>query len=130
MIDLPNAFFSTTPVEATATVGGGAEDYTINYIPTGFTLSALEASITSTSDSQAKELFVRQRTVSAGIRFIKTSTSDNEAGQIDIHYSRDGSAIDESTALNTVFSRPSESSKRVYLAGTTGILRSAAGFVV
>jgi hypothetical protein len=68
--------------------------------------------------------------VSAGIRFLKTSTSESEAGQIDMHYSRDGSAIDESTPLNTLFSRPSESSTRIYLAGTTGVLRSAAGFVV
>lgn len=129
-LDLPNAFYSSAPVQADVGLFSSTSDFTIQYIPTGLSATNFLPRVTATQDLQAKELFVKQRTVSAAVRFIKTSTSDNESGQIDMHYSRDGAAVDETTPLNTLFSRPSDSSKRVYLAGTSGMLRSAAGFVV
>lgn len=68
--------------------------------------------------------------MSSGTRFFKTSSADNEAGQIDMNYSRDGAMIDETSAINSLFQRPTEQSKRVYLAGAGHEVRGNNGFLI
>jgi len=80
-------------------------------------------------DLTPSEVYTKQRVVSTGIRFFKTSVSDSESGQLDMHYSRDGTSIDETSNFRSLFGRHSSDTQKMYLAGSYGSLRGHAGFV-
>lgn len=48
---------------------------------------------------------------------------------MDLHYSRDGSSLDETASLRSLFSRNTSDTQKIYLAGSYGSLRGHAGFV-
>jgi len=74
-------------------------------------------------------VYTKFRVVSTGIRFFKTSVSDSESGQLDLHYSRDGSSLDENASVRQLFTRHSSDTQKIYLAGSYGSIRGHAGFV-
>lgn len=61
--------------------------------------------------------FTKHRIASAGLRIFKTSKSENESGQLDIAYFRDGHTIDNNSTLSTDLGRPRNDRMRMYLAG-------------
>jgi nicotinate-nucleotide pyrophosphorylase len=68
--------------------------YGLHYIDCG-TSSSLKTSLITYSDTTPAEIFTKQRIVSSGLRFFKTSASDTESGVLNMYYSRDGAAMDE-----------------------------------
>jgi hypothetical protein len=86
----------------------------------------------STTDSTPEDTFSKYRVAAGGLRLFKTSVnSNNEAGNVDIVYSRDGTSLDTGNAniLNDI-SRPRSDRIRLYLAGDQQVtLRGQTGFV-
>lgn len=80
-------------------------------------------------DDTPSTVFTKHRVVSTGMRFFKTSASDSESGQLDMHYSRDGATIDSHSDLRSLFNRPTSASARMYLAGSYGAIRGQTGFI-
>lgn len=128
-MELPAAFYSTLPVASSSEVDGGEENYTVHSISTGYTAHQLSQRLTVFQDSTPSDVYTKLRVVSTGIRFFKTSVSDTESGQLDLHYSRDGSSLDENATMKQVLSRHSSDTQTIYLAGTHGSLRGHTGFV-
>jgi nicotinate-nucleotide pyrophosphorylase len=105
------------------TVSGGSEDYTVHVLATDLSMADFKNAVTVLRDASPHDFYHKHRVVSTGIRFFKTSLSDTESGQLDMHYSRDGASIDDSTNLRTLFGRPTSDTRRLYLAGHHEALR-------
>jgi hypothetical protein len=86
-------------------------------------------SLSLIEDDTPSTIFTKHRVVSTGMRFFKTSASDTESGQLDLHYSRDGATIDSNSDLRSLFNRPTNASARMYLAGSYGAIRGQTGFI-
>jgi len=121
--------YNTNPVGDVFQVVDGGEDYRVHYINTGMNANQFEAATTLFTDDQPRDLYTKHRVVSTGVRIFKTSVSESESGQLDMHYARDGSSLDETSNLKSVFTRHTTDTTKMYLAGTYGSVRGQAGFV-
>lgn len=122
-------FQSAIPIRVGVTVAEGAEDYSADLIPLPFNTTVLKTRIQTESDPIVRELYTKCRSVAAGVRFFKTSTSDSESGVLDQVYSRDGAMLNDSDSLRDIFNRPSTQSDKMYLAGTQNEVRGRNGFL-
>lgn len=128
-IEAPAELYTNDPVADAVSVFAGDEDYNIHYVDTGMNATQFKAATTIFKDEQPKDLYTKHRVVSTGIRFFKTSVSESESGQLDMHYARDGSSLDETSNIKSVFTRHTIDTTKLYLAGTYGSVRGQAGFV-
>jgi len=75
--------------------------------------------------------FHRYRVVASAMRVFKTTSTDTEAGTLDIIYGRAGQSLDEGQQLITDLARPMSDRVRLYLASTEdGCCRGKPGFLV
>lgn len=108
----------------------GDANISCHYIDTGYTFNQLKNFMVVARDPTPKDLYTKLRVVGSGLRYFKTSKSENEAGTLDMYYSRNGAAIDETSTINSLFTRPTDSNCKLHLAGATGSIRGTNGFLV
>lgn len=101
--NVPTAYSIAYVSDYLATEATEGHEYKLNAIALG-TYGSIGYSFSNDNTSQS--VFTKNRVVSTGVRFFKTSSSETESGQLDMHYSRDGANIDDSANLRSLFSRP------------------------
>jgi len=75
--------------------------------------------------------FHRYRVVASAVRVFKTTSTETEAGTLDIVYGRAGQSLDEGQQLITDLARPMSDRVRLYLASAEGgCCRGKPGFLV
>lgn len=134
----PLASVSAAPMASVAASfndDGGAIDERVNVIVFGTAFSRAQLAANTTfcqADTAVSSLFIKSRTVAAGLRVWKTSSSENESGALHSIYGRDGVPIDENVSLATEMSRPRLDRATVFLAQGEcyGHCRGRQGFTI
>lgn len=123
------SWLSATPSSFVARLVPDGANHFVHVIRTGKNATQFAQALTVIQDTSHTQIFTKHRVVSSGARFFKTSVSDTESGTLDMYYNRDGSGLDEATAVATLFERPSSHSTKLYLSGSSHALRGRTGFI-